>query len=165
MIDAKYLQVYTLINLSDDNFSVEKEFFEGLLFEVPSLLNSEEYLDKDKVISELRTKYGITFDYQDFGNAYIFGSVADDGGHSVFLHGDEWDNVCNVRYLALIVQGYFRKFKPDGFLAVQCTEHSRHYDALASDHYIICITTEKVEMLSLRALAEERRINHELKLK
>lgn len=165
MIDAKYLQVYTLIKLSDDNFSAEKEFFEGLLFEVPDLLNSEECLDKDKVISELRMKYGITFDYQDFGNAYIFGSVADGGGYSVSLHGDEWDNICNVRYLALIVQGYFRKFRSDGFLAVQCAELSRHYDALDSDHYMICITAEKVEMLSLRALAEERRINHELKHK
>lgn len=185
MIKNQYLCFDTSIKLSPNNIAAEQEFLTELSYDVPRLLKSST-CDKDAVISDLRLKYGICFDYEDFGGTNPAGSFFQDIGTSnvevdideeynednvlqevIFqYYGDNFNCFSNARYLALIVQAYFRKFRQDGFLAVSCSnQYKGKIDKRDADHMMLIITAESVELISLGEIAAQKKVRHEMMLK
>jgi hypothetical protein len=181
MIKTQYLGFRTSIKLSADNIPAEQEFLTELSYDVPRLLKSSSH-DKDAVISKLRLKYGICLDYEDFGGTNPGNGIFQDFGTSnveveideeynednvleevIFqYYGNNFNCFSNVRYLALVVQAYFRKFRQDGFLAVHCSnEYDGKIDSDNADHMMLIITAEKVELISLDEIAAQKKMQHE----
>jgi hypothetical protein len=160
MIKTEYHQFFTSIVLSENNKDEEVAFLEDFLYTIPALLSNESadpYVDKDRIISDVNKKYGSSFELQDFGELHLFGELNE--SNSCFdFYGSEWDNIGNIRHLALTIQAYLRKFNHNGFHGVEC------YDEDKRESFAIFISSENIETVSMKDIIEERRKNHDLRI-
>lgn len=160
MIKTEYHKACASLLLSENNKDEEIEFLEDFLYEIPALLSNESndpYVDKDRILSEVNQKYGSSFEYQDFGNLFLCGETNED--ESCFdFYGDELHGIVNIRYLALTIQAYFRKFRSYGFLGVEC------YDEDRQESFALLISSDKIETISLKDIIAQKKKQHDDKL-